>query len=101
MGMLVVEVHTLRMHMQKDLKLSAEEYWRLIYESASQFANKTNLCTDRGLVAVLKSNTTPITRYRALVSPLFKEEDIGKTPKELGYEYITDVEIMKPENNNG
>jgi group I intron endonuclease len=63
------------------------------FESASQFANKTNLCTDRGLVAVLKSNTVPITKYRALVNPLFKEEDIGKTPKELGYYYITDKEV--------
>jgi group I intron endonuclease len=63
------------------------------FESASQFANKTNLCTDRGLVAVLKSNTVPITRYRALVNPLFKEEDIGKTPLELGYCYITDKEV--------
>ena len=71
------------------------------FESASQFANKTNLCTDRGLVAILKSNTVPITRYRALVNPLFKEEDIGKTPQELGYCYITDKEILKPENVHG
>lgn len=46
-----------------------------------------------------ESNTTPITRYRALVSTLFTLEDVGKTPLELGYYYINDSEITPKENN--
>lgn len=69
------------------------------FMSASDFAKETNLCTAEGLVNIIKSNTKPIGKMRADRSPLFTRDDLGKTPLELGYYYISDQEVHKKENN--
>ena len=57
------------------------------YRSCFSFAKETGLVTDAGLLNIMNSSDKPITAIRQCRSKIFKKEDIGKTPRDLGWSY--------------
>lgn len=55
------------------------------FESAEEFANIIKLVSANSLRTIIFECDIPITAHRAKRSPLFNENDIGKTPREIGY----------------
>lgn len=60
------------------------------YTSAEEFAKITNKITANGIRGLLNDCDKIITKRRAERSPLLTLEDVGKTPRELGYFYGND-----------
>jgi hypothetical protein len=58
------------------------------YISSEDFANKHKNVTSNGLRNILKEPDKVITKNRQSLSNLFKPEDIGKTPREIGWYFL-------------
>lgn len=59
--------------------------------SAEYFVSVHTIITANGLRNVLKRADKPINRQGAVNCPLFNKDDIGKTPRELGWYFLEEI----------
>lgn len=58
-----------------------------VFDSFAHFSKEIGCITDRGVYNIFKVLDTPLSKKRCQRCPLFTEEDLNKTPRELGYNY--------------
>jgi hypothetical protein len=59
-----------------------------LFVSADEFANKIKIVSANSVRKTMSACDVPISKMKVRNNGLFKEEDIGKTPRSLGYYYI-------------
>jgi len=65
------------------------------FYSVEDYCKSNPIITPNGLRLLFKSLDVIITKHRARRCPLLSLNDVGKTPKELGYNYVEDSDVVK------